>query len=111
MKRKLLSLTLVFVLCLSLFVPAFAAEQTELELAAAYVRQNGIMVGDGNGNLNLDAGLTRAELAVLLTRLRNGEGVLMANTAYFERAISSSLFSMIQGSPVMSLWLWSPPTA
>ena len=85
MKRKLLSLTLVFVLCLSVFVPAFAAEQTELELAAAYVRQNGIMVGDGHGNLNLDAGLTRAELAVLLTRLRNGEGVLMANTAYFER--------------------------
>ena len=85
MKRKLLSLTLVFVLCLSLFVPAFAAEQTELERAAAYVRQNGIMVGDENGNMNLDAGLTRAELAVLLTRLRNGEGVLMANTAYFER--------------------------
>lgn len=85
MKRKLLSLTLVFVFCLSLFVPVFAAEQTELELAAAYVRQNGIMVGDGHGNLNLDAGLTRAELAVLLTRLRNGEGVLMANTAYFER--------------------------
>ena len=85
MKRKLLSLTLVFVFCLSLFVPVFAAEQSELELAAAYVRQQGIMVGDGHGNLNLDTGLTRAELAVLLTRLRNGEGVLMANTAYFER--------------------------
>ena len=78
-------LALACVLCLNLSIPAYAAERTEQELAAAYVRQQGIMVGDQNGNMNLDAGLTRAELAVLFTKLRNGTDELMANTAYYER--------------------------
>ena len=84
--KQILSAMLCTILALSMALPAFAAEQpSEIEAAAAYVREQGIMVGDQNGNLNLDAGLNRAELAVLLTRLRNGVEELFANTAYYER--------------------------
>ena len=43
------------------------------------------MSGDQNGNLNLGSRLNRAELAVLLTRLRGGVEELQANVAYYER--------------------------
>ena len=56
-----------------------------METAAEFVREQGIMVGDGAGDMNLDAGLTRSELAALLTRLRNGEKELMANADYYSR--------------------------
>lgn len=86
MRNKMRSLALAVALCLSMAVPTTAAAPpTELEAAAAYVREQGIMVGDQNGNLNLDSGLNRAELAVLLTRLRNGVEELFANTEYYER--------------------------
>ena len=79
MRKKFLSMALACALSLSMAVPVYAAEpQTEIEAAAAYVREQGIMTGDQNGNLNLDAGLNRAELAVLLTRLRNGTEELFA---------------------------------
>ncbi len=82
---RLIGLALACALGVTLIVPAFAAEQTELETAAEFVREQGIMVGDGAGDMNLDAGLTRSELAALLTRLRNGEKALMANTDYYSR--------------------------
>ena len=86
MRKKLLSLVLAGVLCLSMTVPAVAAAPpSELEMAAAYVQERGIMAGDQNGNLNLNAGLNRAELAVLLTRLRGGVEELYANTGYYEQ--------------------------
>lgn len=47
---------------------AQAAEApTEQELAAARLQAQGIMAGDGNGELRLDDTLTRAELACLLS--------------------------------------------
>ena len=51
MRKKLLSLALAGVLCLSMAVPAAAAPPSELEMAAAYVQERGIMAGDQNGNL------------------------------------------------------------
>jgi uncharacterized protein YkwD len=45
----------------------FAASETET--AAAYLAAHGIYKGDESGSLNLDKGLTRADLAVILTRL------------------------------------------
>ncbi len=81
----LAGLTLVCSLCFMLAVPTFAAEQMEQRIAADYVQEQGIMAGDRNGDLNLSAALTRAELAVLTTRLCNGEEVLMANTDYYAR--------------------------
>ncbi len=84
MKKGLYAL-LCMALVLSLACPAFAADQSEQETAATYLRQQGIMVGDANGNMNLESGLNRAELAVLLTRLRGGMEELQANVAYYER--------------------------
>jgi len=83
--KKTLCALLCMALVLSLACPAFAADQSEQETAAAYLRQQGIMVGDANGNMNLESGLNRAELAVLLTRLRGGMEELQANVAYYER--------------------------
>lgn len=86
MRQKILSMALACALGLGLAVPVFAAEQpSEIEAAAAYVREQGIMSGDQNGNLNLGSRLNRAELAVLLTRLRGGMEELQANAAYYER--------------------------
>lgn len=88
MRRRLLSMALAGVLCLSLTVPAFAAEQpAEIQSAGAYLRERGIYLGDETGNLKLDAGLTRAEMAAVLTRL-HGEGEVDPNlyawACYFE---------------------------
>lgn len=64
--------TISFILALTLvfgIIPTLALAANETDLAATYLVENGIFVGDQNGNLNLDQGLTRAELAVILTRL------------------------------------------
>lgn len=45
------------------------AAETELQAAATFVAQQGIMVGDTNGDQHLDRGLSRAELAAILTRM------------------------------------------
>lgn len=52
-----------------LTAPAAQAAETptEQELAAARLQVQGIMAGDGNGELRLDDTLTRAELACLLS--------------------------------------------
>lgn len=84
MRKTFLSLALAAALCLCMFVPAVAAgPPSELETAAAYVRERGIMVGYQNGDLNLDAGLSRAELAVILTRLSDETGDMGKNSAYY----------------------------
>lgn len=46
---------------------AYAVSETDT--AVAYLVEHGIYTGDNNGNLNLDKSLTRAELAVIMTRL------------------------------------------
>ena len=84
MRQKFLSAALACALCLSISVPVFAAgPQAELDTAAAYMRDLGIMVGDQNGNLKLNSGLTRAELAVILTRLADETGDMDRNAAYY----------------------------
>ncbi len=76
MKQRVRSFVLACVFCLGAAVPAFAAEQqAEIEAAAAYLREQGIYRGDSSGDLMLDKGLTRAELAVILTRLHGGSKV------------------------------------
>ena len=74
MRQKFLSMVLACALCLSVATPAFAAEQpSEIEAAGAYLRERGVYQGNGSGDLTLDRGLTRAEMAAVLTRL-HGEG-------------------------------------
>ena len=79
--KKLTTMILALVLALNLAIPALAA--TEAETAVEYLVQNGIFRGDANGNLNLDKGLKREELAVLLTRIRGDEAEVIANTAKY----------------------------
>lgn len=56
------------VLMFALTLPTQAAQTpTEQESAAASLQAQGLMAGDENGNLHLDAALTRAELACLLS--------------------------------------------
>ena len=82
--KRILTLLLCAALTLSLAVPALAAGgQTEQETAAAWLKENGVLTGDQNGNLNLSSGLTRAELAVILTRLSDDTGDMGRNAAYY----------------------------
>ena len=80
--KRILTLLLCAALTLSLAVPALAV-QSEQETAAAWLKENGILTGDQNGNLNLGSGLTRAELAVILTRLSDDTGDMSRNAAYY----------------------------
>ena len=80
--KRILTLLLSAALTLSLAIPALAV-QTELETAAAWLKENGILTGDQNGDLHLDSGLTRAELAVILTRLSDDTGDMDRNAAYY----------------------------
>lgn len=80
MKSKIFSAILALILILSVFPqPGFAADSDEQTKAAEYVAAHKIFVGDGNGNLSLESGLTRAELAVLLVRLRGDEEMVNTN--------------------------------
>ena len=68
MKRTITAMLLCLVLTVGMTLPAFAAGGSETA-ASAYLVEKGILEGDTNGNLMLDKSLTRAELAVILTRL------------------------------------------
>lgn len=81
---------LPFLLALSILVVlpghANAAGHSEEEAAAAFLREQEIMVGDQNGEMNLSSGLTRAQLAVVLTRLSgNPEHVLAEEEFYISQ--------------------------
>lgn len=80
--KRILTLLLCAALTLSLAVPALAT-QSEQETAAAWLKEKGILTGDQNGNLHLSSGLTRAELAVILTRLSDDTGDMDRNAAYY----------------------------
>ena len=67
MKTKLRSI-LFFALTLTLLSSA-AYAASEIDTSAALLAERGILEGDQTGNLNLGKSLTRAELAVILTRL------------------------------------------
>lgn len=85
MKRIRTFLTLA-VLLVSLTGSAFASSSgTEQQSAAAFLRDTGIMVGDDAGNMMLDKGLTRAQMAVVLTRVVGNPEHVEADRAYYSR--------------------------
>jgi uncharacterized protein YkwD len=67
LRKRTTALLLVFIAALTLY-PSLAFAAVTQEQAMEYLVQCGIFQGDENGNLNIDKGLTRAELAVVLTR-------------------------------------------
>ena len=70
--KKCVSVVLCLMLTLSISTHAMAAASDEFGLAVDSLREQGIMVGDQNGNLNLESHLTRIEMATILTRLHGG---------------------------------------
>ena len=77
--KRIMSVGLCIILALSMALPAFAAEQpSDIEAAGAYLRERGVYQGDSSGNLMLNKGLTRAEMAAILTRF-HGEGEVDPN--------------------------------
>ena len=72
------------ILILSLSCPVFAVEQqNEQQDAASYLREQGIMIGDQNGQMNLDSCLTRAQLAAVLTRLNEASENILEEQAFY----------------------------
>ena len=89
--KKITSALLCAVLMLSPACPALAMGQVpEVETAAAYLKELGILAGDQNGDLRLNDGLTRAHLATILTRLQGNPDHVQAEQAYY---ISQCQFS------------------
>ena len=82
MKRKLISLLLVLMLCAGMTVPAFATSK-EATAAAEELYELGLFNGvgdnpDGTPNFALDRGLTRQEAVTLLVRLLGKEADALA---------------------------------
>lgn len=72
------------ILILSLSCPVLAVEmQNEQQNAASYLQEQGILIGDQSGKMNLDAGLTRAQLAAVLTRLNETPEHIMEEQAFY----------------------------
>lgn len=79
--RTFLILTLFLV---SMTGSAFAAgANTEQQTAASYLREAGIMVGYETGDMMLDQGLTRAQMAAVLTRIVTNPDHVEADSAYY----------------------------
>lgn len=72
----------VFLLSLTGNVLA-AGASTEQQVAAEYLREAGIIVGDTNGDMMLDQGLTRAQMAALLTRIVANPDHIEAESVYY----------------------------
>lgn len=82
--KKVLSAAMCVVLTLSLSIPAVSAEPvSEVETAADYLFQHGIMLGDQNGEMQLESGLTRAQLATVLTRLTGDLEHIQTDLTYY----------------------------
>lgn len=82
--KKVQALVVCSALLLTMAVPAWAAGPPgEVEAAADYLFEQGIMVGDGQGNMNLNSGLTRAELAVILARMSVNQEHLLADQKFY----------------------------
>lgn len=60
-----------------------AADHSEAEVASDFVQELGIMVGDQSGEMNLTSGLTRAQLAVVLTRLNGNPEHVQAEQEFY----------------------------
>jgi hypothetical protein len=87
-KRTLISALLVLAVILSMSIPALAVVSEETT-AVAYLVQKGIMFGDEKGNLNLNSGLTRAELATLIVRVNGVEAEWNKNPGKKEVVINN----------------------
>jgi uncharacterized protein YkwD len=78
-KRIWIALLLAIAIAVTCNTPVFADRNSDVNVAVDYLVREGVLLGDENGDLNLDKGLTRAELAMLMWRLNkmdNEDGYL-----------------------------------
>ncbi len=80
---KMASALLCGLMVTGLAVPASAASPT-LDEAADRMVERQIMVGDQNGNMNLDQPLNRAQLAVIVSRLNRNPDHVEADRRFYE---------------------------
>lgn len=77
--KRIRVISLAVIAALSLTVTSFAADSSpQQQSAAAYLREAGIMLGNESGDMMLEQGLTRAQMAAMLTRV-------VADPEQFER--------------------------
>lgn len=61
--KRIRVISLAVIAALSLTVTSFAAEKSPQQSAAAYLSDAGIMLGNESGDMMLEQGLTRAQMA------------------------------------------------
>ena len=68
--KRIRVISLAVIAALSLTVTSFAAEKSPQQSAAAYLSEAGIMLGNESGDMMLEQGLTRAQMAACTVMLR-----------------------------------------
>lgn len=82
--KRIRTFLILMLFLVSLTGNAFAADiSAEQQTAVAYLREAGIMIGDTNGDMMLEKGLTRAQMAALLTRIVANPDHVEADSAYY----------------------------
>ena len=81
--KRFLPILLTLGILTALPAQASAADYAEAEVASDFVQELGIMVGDQSGEMNLTSGLTRAQLAVVLTRLNGNPEHVQAEQEFY----------------------------
>jgi hypothetical protein len=82
-KNNILSVILCLAFLLGAAAPTHATGISERDIAVKYLTDRNIYQGNAGGNLNLDSGLTRAELAAILTRVNGDEETVKADMQGF----------------------------
>lgn len=87
--KRIRTFLILAVFLVSLTGSVFAVSvSTEVQTAAAYLREAGIMVGNESGDMMLGQGLTRAQLAAVLTRVVANPEHVQADSAYYRNQCS-----------------------
>lgn len=82
--RKAVALFLVVAMVGGIIPSSSAMDAPTKEQAAAYLVERGILAGDESGDLRLGTLLTRAQLAVILTRLHGDPAQVENNQMFYE---------------------------
>ena len=86
--KRIRVISLAVIAALSLTVTSFAAEKSPQQSAAAYLSEAGIMLGNESGDMMLEQGLTRAQMAALLTRIVTDPEQFETDSAYYRSLCS-----------------------
>ena len=86
--KRIRVISLAVIAALSLTVTSFADEKSPQQSAAAYLSEAGIMLGNESGDMMLEQGLTRAQMAALLTRIVTDPEQFETDSAFYRSLCS-----------------------